>query len=71
MSAERGGLLRSVLLPLSTAAIRRPLAATVLNRVVDASAAIIRTLWRQAHLSRALISHCRRHGDPLPHDLGM
>jgi hypothetical protein len=69
--AERGGLLRSVLLPLSTAAIRGLLAATVLSRVVDVGAAITRALWRQVHLSRALISHYRRRGDPLPHDLGM
>jgi hypothetical protein len=56
---------------LSTTAIRGLLAATVLSRVVDVGAAITRALWRQAHLSRALISHYRRRGDPLPHDLGM
>jgi hypothetical protein len=56
---------------LSTAAIRGPLAATVLVRVVDPVAAIARALWRQVHLSRALISHYRRRGDPLPRNLGM
>jgi hypothetical protein len=56
---------------LSTAAIRGLLAATVLVRVVDTVAAIDRVLWRQVHLSRALISHYRRRGDPLPQDLGM
>jgi hypothetical protein len=55
---------------LSTAAIRGLLAATVLNRVVDVGAAIARVLWRQAHLGRALISHYRRRGDPLPINLG-
>jgi hypothetical protein len=63
----RGGLLKSVLLPLSTTAIRGLLAATVLSRVVDVGAAITRALWRQVHL----ISHYRWRGDPLPHDLGM
>jgi hypothetical protein len=56
---------------LSTAAIRGLLAATVLVRSIDTVAAITRTLWRQAHLTRALISHYRRRGDPLPRDLGM
>jgi hypothetical protein len=56
---------------LSTAAIRGLLAATVLVRVVDMVAAIARTLWRQVHLTRALISHYHRRGDPLPRDLGM
>ena len=63
--------MRLVLLLLSTAAIRGLLAATVLVRVVDTVAAIDRVLWRQVHLSRALISHYRRRGDPLPQDLGM
>jgi len=57
-------------LPLSTAAIRGLLTATVLVRVVDTVAAIDRVLWQQVHLSRALISHYRRR-DPLPQDLGM
>jgi hypothetical protein len=60
-----------VLLPLSTAAIRGLLAATVLVRDVDTVAAIGRALWRQVHLTRALISHYRRRGDPLPRYLGM
>jgi len=68
---RRGGLLRPVVPPLSTAAIRALLAATVLSRVVDVGAAITRALWRQVHLGRALISHYRRRGDPLPQDLGM
>lgn len=37
MPAEQGGLLRSALLSLPTAAIRGLLAATVLGRVVDAA----------------------------------
>jgi SRSO17 transposase len=68
---ERGGLLRSVVLPLSTAAIRGLLAATTLIRTVGIAAAITRALWRQTHQTRALLSHYRRRGDPLPHDLGM
>ena len=56
---------------MSIAAIRGLLAATVLVRTVDMVAAIARTLWRQVHLTRALISHYRRRGDPLPRDLGM
>jgi hypothetical protein len=61
----------SVALPLSTAAIRGLLAATVLARTVCFAAAVTRALWRQMHQARALISHYRRRGDPLPHDLGM
>jgi hypothetical protein len=56
---------------LSTAAIRGLLAATTLLRAVGVAAAIARTLWRQAHQARAMISHYRRRGDPLPLDLGM
>jgi hypothetical protein len=56
---------------LSIAAIRGLLAATVLARTADTVAAIARALWRQAHMTRALISHYRRRGDPLPQDLGM
>jgi hypothetical protein len=70
VTGERGGLLRSGGLPLSTTAIRGLLAVIVLSRVVDVGAAITRALWRQVHLSRALISHYRRHGDPLLHGLG-
>jgi hypothetical protein len=43
----------------------------VLARVIDTVAAITRALWRQAHLSRALISRYRQRGDPLPRNLGM
>jgi hypothetical protein len=35
------------------------------------TAAVTRALWRQVHQARALISHYRRRGDPLPQDLGM
>jgi hypothetical protein len=56
---------------LSTAAIRGLLAATTLLRAVGVAAAIARALWRQAHQARAMISHYRRRGDPLPLDLGM
>src|SRR5205814_1118915 len=38
---------------------------------VDHTAAIARDLWRRAHQTRALISHYRRRGDPLPQDLRM
>jgi hypothetical protein len=49
------------------AAIRGLLAATVLaRRCYDATAAIARTAWRQAHQTTAMISHYRRRGDPLP-----
>jgi hypothetical protein len=60
-----------VVLPLSTAAIRGLLAATTLIRAVGIAAAITRALWRQVHQTRAMISHYRRRGDPLPLDLGM
>jgi hypothetical protein len=49
------------------AAIRGLLAAAVLARAnLDIAAAIARDLWRQAHQTRAMISHYRRRGDPLP-----
>jgi len=67
----RGGLLNSVVLPLSTAAIRGLLAATMLVRAVGVAAAIARAWWRQVHQTRAMISHHRRRGDPLPLNLGM
>jgi hypothetical protein len=55
----------------SCAAIRALLAATVLARIVDPARALARDLWRQLHQDRALISHYRRRGDPLPQDPGM
>jgi len=39
--------------------------------LVGVAAAIARALWRQVHQTRAMISHYRRRGDPLPLDLGM
>ncbi len=55
----------------SCAAIRALLAATSLARLADTAGALARDLWRQLHQDRALISHYRRRGDPLPQDLGM
>ena len=66
-----GDLLNSVVLPLSTAAIRGLLAVTTLLRAVGVTAAIARALWRQVHQTRAMISHYHRRGDPLPLDLGV
>jgi hypothetical protein len=54
----------------SLAAIRGLLAATVLARTnLDIAAAIARDLWRRIHQTRAMISHYRRRGDPLPSHL--
>lgn len=54
------------------AAIRCLLAATVLARTAtDHAAAISRDLWRRIHQTRAMISHYRCRGDPLPQDLRM
>jgi hypothetical protein len=61
-----------ILIRYSLAAIRGLLAATILARdALDHTAAIARDLWRRAHQTRALISHYRRRGDPLPQDLRM
>lgn len=49
------------------AAIRGLLTATVLVRtIVDKTAAIARQTWRRTHQTRAMISHYRRRGDPIP-----
>src|SRR6266498_3559244 len=54
------------------AAILGLLAAAILARdALDHTAAITQDLWRRAHQTRALISHYRRRGDPLPQDLRM
>jgi hypothetical protein len=59
-----------VLVRWTLAAIRGLLAATALARDgTDKLAAIARELWRRRHQTRALISHYRRRGDPLPQDL--
>ena len=42
-----------------------------LGATVGVAAAVARALWRQVHQTRAMISHYRRRGDPLPLDLGM
>jgi hypothetical protein len=55
----------------SCAAIRALLAATILARLTNPAHALARDLWRQLHQDRALISHYRRRGDPLPQDLGI
>src|SRR6266542_1602030 len=65
-------LTSKILIRYSLAAIRGLLAATILARdALDHTAAIARDLWRRAHQTRALISHYRRRGDPLPQDLRM
>ena len=71
--AEEGHrLIPALLIAYSLAAIRGLLAATVLARTnLDIAAAIARDLWRQAHQTRAMISHYRRRGDPLPPHLRM
>ncbi len=71
--AEEGHrLIPALLIAYSPAAIRGLLAATVLARTnLDIAAAIARDLWRQAHQTRAMISHYRRRGDPLPPHLRM
>ncbi len=54
------------------AAIRALMAATVLSRTnLDKAAAISRDLWRRTHQTRAMISHYRRRGDPIPTHLRM
>lgn len=61
-----------VLIRYTLAAIRGLLAATVLARnALDHTAAIARDLWRRARQTRAMISHYRRRGDPLPQNLRM
>lgn len=65
-------MIPKVLIRYSLAAIRGLLATTILARnALDHTAAITRDLWRRAHQTRALISHYRRRGDPLPQDLRM
>jgi hypothetical protein len=54
------------------AAIRGLFAAPVLVRTtVDKAAAIARSAWRCTHQTRAMISHYRRRGDPVPAHLRM
>jgi len=65
-------LIPKVLIRYSLAAILGLLAAAILARdALDHTAAITQDLWRRAHQTRALISHYRRRGDPLPQDLRM
>jgi hypothetical protein len=55
------------LIDYSLAAVRGLLAATVLARVsLDRAAAIARDQWRRIHQTRAMVSHYRRRGDPIP-----
>jgi hypothetical protein len=46
-------------------AIRRLLAATVLNAIVDAGDAVKHDTWRMPHMTRAKISHYQRRGDQI------
>jgi len=71
--ADRGHqLIPEALIGYSLAENRGLLAATVLARDgLDHDAAITRDLWRRNHQTRALISHYKLRGDPLPQDLRM
>jgi uncharacterized protein Yka (UPF0111/DUF47 family) len=46
-------------------AIRRLLAATVLNAISDVAAAVKHDTWRMLHMTRAKISHYQRRGDQI------
>ncbi|WP_326828789.1 hypothetical protein OIE13_24085 [Streptosporangium sp. NBC_01810] len=59
------------LIPLSLAEIRRLLARTLLAAVTCVEHVLAWSRFRRLHQARALISHYRRRGDPLPQDLRM
>lgn len=59
-----GGRLSSIVLPLSTAAIRGLLAATTLLRAVGVTAAVACAMWRQVHQTRAITRSLERPRTP-------